>query len=198
MTEDEVLTLLRDTGVLMEGHFQLSSGRHSHRYLQCARVLQYPVLAERLGRELAGRWRDVAGETGGISAVVGPALGGILVAYEVARGLGARALFTERQEGRMTLRRGFTIAAGEAVLVVEDVITTGGSVREVLEVVSRWGGRTVGVGALVDRSGGLADLSVPVRALASLTMESYPPADCPLCRRGVPVQKPGSRTVPAS
>ena len=188
MDEREILEVFRKHSALLEGHFILSSGLHSDRYIQCALVLQHPALAERLGRELAAR----LGSTGA-SAVVAPAIGGILVAHEVARALGVRALFTERQDGRMTLRRGFSLSLSEPTLVVEDVITTGGSTRETIAAVEETGGKVVAAGALVDRSGGEADLGFPKAALLTLTVQNYDPAHCPLCQAGVPAAKPGSR-----
>jgi len=188
MDEREILEVFRKHSALLEGHFILSSGLHSDRYIQCALVLQHPALAERLGRELAAR----LGSTGA-SAVVAPAIGGILVAHEVARALGVRALFTERQDGRMTLRRGFSLSLSEHTLVVEDVITTGGSTRETIAAVEETGGKVVAAGALVDRSGGEADLGFPKAALLTLTVQNYDPAHCPLCQAGVPAVKPGSR-----
>ena len=180
--------LYESTGALLHGHFRLSSGLHSDTYLQSALVLQRPEHAERLGAALAEPFRGAR-----VAAVVAPAIGGILVAYEVARGLGVRALFTEREDGRMTLRRGFTLDAGERCLVVEDVITTGGSTREVITAVKAAGGVVAGVGALVDRSGGTAPLPEPRVSLLSLEVPTYQPDACPLCRQGVPIVKPGSR-----
>jgi orotate phosphoribosyltransferase len=190
VTESEVLAILRRTGVFREGHFRLTSGKHSDLYLQCAQLFQYPEEGGRVGAALAGLFTDQPVDT-----VIGPALGGIIVAYEVARALGVRALFAERENGAMTLRRGFTLRAGERVLVVEDVLTTGGSVREVMDVVRQHGAVPVAVGALVDRSGGRVRFEVPHRVLVSLTSNIYDPEDCPLCRRGLPVVKPGSRPV---
>jgi orotate phosphoribosyltransferase len=184
----DVRALYESTGALLRGHFRLTSGLHSDTYLQSALVLQRPDDAARLGQALAARFRRVT-----IDVVVAPALGGILVAHEVARALGVRGLFTEREDGRMTLRRGFRIAPGERCLVVEDVVTTGGSTREVMAAVEALGGVVAGVGALVDRSGGKADLPEPRAALLTLEVPSYRPEDCPLCRAGVPVVKPGSR-----
>jgi orotate phosphoribosyltransferase len=188
MTENETLEIFRRHSALLEGHFILSSGLHSDRYIQCALVLQDPRSAEQLGAELAHKIGPHK-----ISAVVAPALGGILVAHEVARALGVRALFTERQDGKMTLRRGFSLEPGEPVLVVEDVLTTGLSTRETLECVERAGGRVVAAGSLIDRSGGSVDLGVPRAALVTLQVANYDPADCPLCRAGSPAIKPGSR-----
>jgi orotate phosphoribosyltransferase len=192
MNED-LLALFRERGALLEGHFQLSSGLHSPSYLQCARILMDPPLATRLGAALAGELRAALPEAPG--AVVAPALGGVLVAHEVARALGCRGLFTERQDGSMTLRRGFTLEAGEPVVVVEDVITTGLSTRETMDAVSARGGRVIGVGSLVDR-GGAATLGVPSRSLLVLEVPAYPADACPLCARGSRPVKPGSRSAP--
>jgi orotate phosphoribosyltransferase len=186
------LDVFKDRGALLEGHFLLSSGLHSPRYLQCARVLMDPLLATRLGAELATALREpLHGVTP--TAVVAPALGGVFVAHEVARAFGCRALFTERQEGVMSLRRGFTLDAGEGVLVVEDVVTTGGSTREVMDVVRAQGARVLAVGSLVDRSGGAVDLGVPRRSLLTLDVPTWAAAECPLCAAGTPAVKPGSR-----
>ena len=191
MKIEEIMQIFSQTGALMEGHFILTSGRHSNRYMQCARVLQYPDHTETLARIIAGHYRDEH-----IDVVVAPAVGGILVAYEVARQLGVKAIFCERQEGRMMLRRGFTIEPGQRVLVVEDVITTGGSVQEVIDVVREWQGDVVGVGVLVDRSGGKVDFGIRTEAVLTLDIESFPADDCPLCREGkLPAVKPGSRSL---
>jgi len=188
MTENEILEIFRKHSALLEGHFILSSGLHSDRYIQCALVLQHPRIAEQLCAELARKLGPTKA-----SVVAAPALGGVIVAHEVARALGARALFTERQEGVMTLRRGFSIAPQESALVVEDVITTGGSTRETMNCVESAGGKVVGVAALVDRSGRAASLGVPKSALVTLNVQNYNPADCPLCKAGIPATKPGSR-----
>jgi orotate phosphoribosyltransferase len=193
MTEDDILSVFREHHALLEGHFILSSGLHSDRYIQCALVLQYPEVAGQLGRELAAK----LGNTGA-TVVVAPALGGVLVAHEVARALGVRALFTERQDGRMTLRRGFSLEPGEPVLVVEDVITTGGSTLETIRAVEEAGGKVLVAGSLIDRSGGAADLGLPRAALLTLTVQNYDPAQCPLCKSGTAAVKPGSRTKPAT
>ncbi len=185
------LALFRERGALLEGHFLLSSGLHSPRYLQCARVLMDPELATRMGAALAAELRPIL--PGSVSAVMAPALGGVLVAHEVARGLGCRGLFSERQDGAMALRRGFTLDADEAVVVVEDVITTGGSTREVMDLARGRGARVVAVGSLVDRSGGAVDLGVPRRSLLTLEVPSYAAAACPLCASGGKPEKPGSR-----
>jgi orotate phosphoribosyltransferase len=192
LTNEALLKIFEERGALLQGHFLLSSGLHSARYLQCARVLMDPALATRLGKELAERLRPLLDE-GPARAVVAPALGGVLVAHEVARGLGCLGLFTERQDGKMALRRGFTLEPGEGVVVVEDVITTGGSTREVMEVVRAAGARVLAVGSLVDRSGGKAELGVPYRSLLELEVPSYAAADCPLCAQGAKPVKPGSR-----
>ena len=187
-TDQTLLLIFQETGALLEGHFQLTSGLHSPRYLQCALVLQHPVHAEWVGRAMASRF---SGQR--IDLVAAPAIGGIIVAHEVARALGVRALFTEREAGVMTLRRGFRINPGERVVVVEDVVTTGGSTRETMDAVTRAGGLVVGAGSVVDRSGGAAEVGVPRAALLTLDVPTYQPADCPLCRGGSPAVKPGSR-----
>lgn len=188
MTENEILDIFRKHSALLEGHFILSSGLHSDRYIQCALVLQHPDVAQRLCAELAAKLRNA-----GASVVAAPALGGVIVSYEVARALGVRSLFTERQEGALTLRRGFSLEPGEPTLVVEDVVTTGGSTRETMTAVEQAGGKVVGVGSLIDRSGGKVDLGVPRAALVTLVVQNYNPAECPLCKSGIPAVKPGSR-----
>jgi orotate phosphoribosyltransferase len=188
LIEAAVLDLFRQSGALLEGHFRLTSGLHSERYLQSALVLQYPDLAETLGRELAERTRHLQP-----TVVLSPALGGIVIGQEVARSLGVRALFAERQEGNLTLRRGFTLAPGDRVVVVEDVITTGGSTMETARVAEAAGAQVAGAAAIVNRSGG-AKLDLPLHALVKLDVPTYQPEACPLCARGVPVVKPGSRT----
>lgn len=186
--ETEILDLFRATGAFLEGHFQLSSGLHSSKYLQCALLLQHPQHAETLGRALA----QIAPARADL--VVSPAMGGLIIGHEVARALGVRHVFAERGPDRqMTLRRGFRIAPGERVLIVEDVITTGGSSLEVAGLVRRLGGEVVGAVSIIDRSGGAADLGVPRAALATLAVEAWPPEQCPLCARGLAVEKPGSR-----
>jgi orotate phosphoribosyltransferase len=187
MRTEDVLDLFRATGALLQGHFRLSSGLHSPGYLQSALVLQYPDRAEKLGTALA---RQVAGWRA--NAVLSPALGGIVIGQEVARALGVRALFAERQDGAMTLRRGFLLGAGDRVLIVEDVVTTGTSTRETMNVARAFGAQVVGVASIVDRSGGI-ELGVPYQALARLDLPTFETAACPLCRDGVPVVKPGSR-----
>lgn len=187
---DPVLDRFRREGALLEGHFRLTSGLHSPGFLQCALVLQHPGQAEALGAGLADRVRDLSAQ-----AVLSPALGGIVIGQEVGRALGVRAIFAERQDGALMLRRGFTLAAGERVLVVEDVVTTGGSTRETIEVARAAGGQVVGAAAIIDRSGGRQALDVPFQALATLALPTYDPGSCPLCAAGVPVVKPGSRTA---
>lgn len=189
MTEKETLALYEKTGALMHGHFRLTSGLHSDVYLQSALVLQYPEHAAALGAALAAPFRDAAATT-----VLAPAIGGIIVAHEVARALGCRCLFAERENGVMTLRRGFTLSPGERCLVVEDVITTGGSTREVIECVEKAHGRVVGVGSLIDRSGGIARFPMKCVALATVQAKTWKPEECPLCAAGSPAIKPGSRT----
>jgi orotate phosphoribosyltransferase len=192
LEEKALLALLRERQALLEGHFLLSSGLHSAHYLQCARVLMDPPLATRLGGELAERLQALLGEERPAS-VVAPALGGVLVSHEVARGFQCRGLFTERQDGVMALRRGFALAEREPVVVVEDVITTGRSTREVMDAVRALGGRVLAAGSLVDRSGGSVDLGVPRASLLTLQVETYVAAACPLCEQGSRPEKPGSR-----
>lgn len=189
LTKTQAEEIFTKAGALLSGHFLLTSGRHSNRYMQCAQVLQYPVYTEDLARHLAESFANEA-----IDIVVGPAMGGIIVSYEVARQLGVKSIFTERENGAMVLRRGFGLEPGQKVLVVEDVVTTGGSVKEVIEVVKASGAEVIGVGVLVDRSGGSVDFGVPMKAALSMEIESWPADDCPLCKAGAdkPV-KPGSR-----
>jgi len=194
LDDSSLLRTFLDRGALLEGHFLLSSGLHSPRYLQCALVLMDPPLATRLGADLARALAPLLG-TERPRAVVAPALGGVLVAHEVARALGCRGLFTERQDGAMTLRRGFALEAGEVVIVVEDVITTGGSTREVMDAVAARGALVVAAGSLVDRSGGAVDLGVPRRSLLELEVPTYAAAACPLCAAGSKPEKPGSRAA---
>ena len=189
LSERQTLELYEKTGALMRGHFRLTSGLHSDVYLQSALVLQYPEHASALGSALAAPFR-----ADGVQTVLAPAIGGILVAHEVARALGVRALFTERDAGVMRLRRGFALAAGERCLVVEDVITTGGSTREVITCVEAHGGTVVGVGSLIDRSGGAAVFTVKRSALATVSATTWPPDACPLCSSGSQAIKPGSRS----
>ena len=177
----------------MRGHFRLTSGLHSGEYLQSALVLAHPQHAETLGRALADQLRELAGPEG-VALVISPALGGLIIGHEVARALGVRFLFTERDADRkMSLRRGFTLSPGERVVVVEDVITTGGSTMEVIEIVRGAGAIPVAAGSIIDRSGGAADLGIPRAALVTLKVEAHQPDACPMCAAGEPVVKPGSR-----
>lgn len=184
-----ILDRFRRVGGLLEGHFRLTSGLHSAGYLQSALVLQYPREAEACGTALAGHLRGL-----GAQVVLSPALGGIVIGQEVGRALGIRAVFAERQDGRLVLRRGFTLEPGEKVLVVEDVVTTGGSTRETIDVARAAGAVVVGAAAIIDRSGGQQRLDVPFHALAEVSLPTYEPESCPLCLAGQPVVKPGSRT----
>ncbi len=188
---EEVLELFRRTGAYLNGHFRLTSGLHSPEYLQCALVLQHPEHAERLGRMLAEQVRGLAPA---ISLVVSPAMGGLMIGHEVARALGVRHIFTERDADRkMTLRRGFSVQPGDRAVVIEDVITTGISSLEVVELLRAHGAEVVAAGSIIDRSGGQADLQVPRAALATLAVQTWQPDACPLCQAGEPVVKPGSR-----
>ncbi len=188
----DVIDIFRRTGALLEGHFLLSSGLHSPGYLQCALVLQHPAHAEACGAAIAAQVKAL-----GIQTVLSPALGGIVIGQEVGRALGVRAIFAERQDGRLVLRRGFTLAPGERLLVVEDVVTTGGSTRETIDVARGRGAEIVAAAAIIDRSGGNPGLPVPFHALATMALPTYPADACPLCKSGSPAIKPGSRT-PAS
>lgn len=196
MTQDELLDLFHRSGALLEGHFRLSSGLHSAGYLQCALVLSHPQYAEMLGRAIAERTRDLRP-----TVVLSPALGGVVIGHEVGRGLGIRAMFAERQDGELTLRRGFVLSETDRVLVIEDVLTTGGSTRETMQVATAAGGRVVGAAAIVDRSGPVttgqltARFDVPFTALLKIDLPTYEPDRCPLCAQGLPVTKPGSRPV---
>jgi orotate phosphoribosyltransferase len=192
MTRDELLDLYRRSGALLDGHFRLTSGLHSSGYLQCALVLQDPPHAEALGRAIADRTRDLRA-----TVVLSPALGGVVIGHEVGRALGVRAIFAERQDGALALRRGFVISESDRVLVVEDVLTTGGSTRETMQVARAAGGYVVGAAAIVDRSAGAARFDVPFAALVDVTLPTYEPDKCPLCAQGLPVVKPGSRVVTA-
>lgn len=193
MDSEEVIERFRRTGALLEGHFVLTSGLHSTQYLQCALVLQHPAEAEAMAQALAARFRGQQIET-----IVAPAIGGIVIGYEVARALGVRSIWTEREEGRMTLRRGFTVRPGESVVVIEDVVTTGGSTRETIETLRNAGARVVGAASIIDRSGNRADVGVPRVALATLNVPAYAPSACPSCARGESAVKPGSRGAEGS
>ena len=193
MNRDDLLDLFRKSGALLDGHFRLTSGLHSSGYLQCALVLQRPDQAEALGRAIAERLRHVRP-----TLVLSPALGGVVIGHEVARALGIRAIFAERQDSALTLRRGFVIGEADRVLVVEDVLTTGGSTRETMQVARAAGGQIVGAAAIVDRGGGgqgNTRFDVPFAALLDVDLPTYEPEKCPLCAQGFPVIKPGSRPV---
>ena len=189
MKREDILKLLESVGAIRQGHFELSSGRHSATYIQCALVLSHPTHAEQLGRAIAEDFRDHS-----VACVVSPALGGVIIGHEVARALSVRALFVERdRSGQMALRRGFELKPGERVLVIEDVWTTGGSTRETIGVVEQEGGLAVATGAIIDRSGGRLELNVPARALLEIDVPSYEPDECPQCRAGSVATRPGSR-----
>ncbi|MGE0041769.1 MAG: orotate phosphoribosyltransferase [Vicinamibacterales bacterium] len=189
MTEADLLTLFRSSGALLEGHFRLSSGLHSPGYLQCALVLSRPRDAEALGAALGAKLRSL-----GATTVLSPALGGIVIGQEVGRALGLRAIFAERVDGTLTLRRGFTLSPADRVIVVEDVLTTGGSTRETMAVAREHGATIAGACAIVDRSGGQHGLDVPFEALLPMHLPTYTAEACPMCAAGQPVVKPGSRT----
>jgi len=191
--ETGVLELFEQTGAYLKGHFRLSSGLHSRNYLQSALVLQHPAYAEVLGKELAAHLATLSDT--GVDLVISPALGGLIIGHEVARALHKRFLFTERETGVMTLRRGFRLNPGERAAIVEDVITTGGSPREVIEVVRAAGAIPVAAGSIIDRSGGAVELGIPRVSLVTLTVEAWEPGNCPLCLAGEPVTKPGSRAA---
>lgn len=190
MQASEILERFKATGALLEGHFVLSSGLHSPNYLQCALVLQYPSEAQEFGRAIAERFKDDS-----IELVAAPAIGGLVIGYEVARALNCRFIWTEREGGVMTLRRGFSVRPGERTLVVEDVVTTGGSTRETVDALKLSGANVVAAASIIDRSGGDADVGVPRIALVRLNVPSVDPAHCELCKQGVPAAKPGSRKM---
>ncbi len=189
ITPKIVLEIFQENNALLKGHFLLSSGLHSERYLQCALVLQHPKLAKKMGQALAEKFKTISVDT-----VISPALGGLIIGYEVAKSLGVRFIFTERQEGQMALRRGFTLAPGEKLIVIEDVFTTGGSTKEVMATVEQAGAKVVGVGAIINRSEKEISFGVPSQYLLPLQIKTYEPAQCPLCQEGLPFFKPGSRT----
>lgn len=192
ITNERVVEILKEAGVLLEGHFLLTSGKHSNRYLQCAKIFRRTKYSEELCAALAEKF---AGEK--IDVVIGPAMGAVQMAYEVSRSIGCENYFTEREEGKMVLRRGFEVKEGMNVLVVEDVVTTGGSVKEVVELVKAAGGNVVGVGSIVDRSAGKADFGVPFKAVYQAQVEAWEADECPLCKEGkIELVKPGSRKLP--
>jgi orotate phosphoribosyltransferase len=190
----KAIDAFHETGAYLRGHFRLTSGLHSPEYLQCAKVLQHPAHAERMGRDLASALQALE-PTRRIDVVVSPAMGGLIIGHEVARALGVRHIFTERDaaSGKMTLRRGFAVDPGETAVVIEDVVTTGGSSREVIDLLLAEGAQVFGAGSIIDRSGGKADIGVPRVALETLQAVTYDPDSCPLCAEGAPVVKPGSR-----
>ena len=186
----DILSKFRETNALLEGHFVLSSGLHSPKYLQCAKALQQTGDAIEFGKEIAKTYESYDFKT-----VASPAIGGLVIGFAVAQALGKKFIWTERQNGQMTLRRGFSLAEGERILVVEDVITTGGSTRECITALSVNGGNVIAAASIIDRSNGVADVGVPRTSLASLDVPTYTPDECPMCEQGSPVEKPGSRSV---
>ena len=189
---EEVMKKFEEAGAIQKGHFKLTSGVHSDTYIQCAQIMQHPEFMHNLCSELGKKFRG-----DDIDVIVGPAIGGIIMAHVMARVLGpwVRAIFTERENGKMTLRRSFEINEGEKVLVVEDVTTTGSSVREVIDIVKSRQGKVVGVGVLIDRSGGEVDFGIKTEKLLTVDIKTYLPEECPLCKKGIPVVKPGSREL---
>ena len=188
MTEQEIKDILVKTNAIMDGHFLLTSGLHSPHYVEKFNVLQHPKYTEQLCQAMAEKFKDAKIET-----VVGPVTGGIILAHETGKALGTRAIFTERVDGKMTFRRGFSLHEGERVLIVEDIVTTGGSIKEVIDVVKSYNAIPVAVSMLVDRSGGKADFGdVPATALLKMNVETYKPEECPLCKQGIPMTKRGS------
>lgn len=185
----QVIEILKETGALLDGHFILSSGKHSPNYVQCARLFEYPEAGEKIGTLLAEKIKEV-----NPTAVIGPAMGGIILSYEVARSLGVRNLFAERKDGKMQLRRGFAVSKNDRVAIVEDVVTTGGAVREVMELLKSLEVEVVCVGSVVDRSKGKADFGVPFKKLIDLDFPVYEKNECPLCEKNIPTDKPGSKT----
>ena len=188
MNPDLILEQFKQTDALLEGHFVLSSGLHSPKYLQCALALQYPADAEKFGRAIAEKFLDA-----GIETVASPAIGGLIIGYAVAAALNVRFIWSERQDGMMTLRRGFSVRPGEKIVVVEDVITTGGSTRECIGALEKLGAKVVGAASIIDRSNGAADVGVPRISLAALDVPAYAPDVCPMCANGIDAVKPGSR-----
>lgn len=190
MIPDSILENFRSAGALLEGHFLLSSGLHSPKYLQCALALQYPYDAAKYGDAIAEQFIG-----SGVETVASPAIGGLVIGYEVAKALNVRFIWTERLNGEMTLRRGFKVKQGERILVVEDVVTTGGSVKECIDTLESRGADVSSVASIIDRSGGAADVGVPRKSLVELDVPSYPPDECPMCSDGTPAIKPGSRDI---
>lgn len=191
LTDQQILKIFYETNALLEGHFLLTSGRHSNQYFQCAKVLQYPNYTSDVCSVLANHFRNYE-----IDTVIAPAMGGIIVGYEVARQLGKRSIFTERENNQMTLRRGFSLSENEKVLVCEDVVTTGGSVFEVIEIVKSFNAKVIGVASIVDRSNGKVDFGYPFKSSLQLEVKSFLPEECPICKEGnIPLVKPGSRKI---
>ena len=190
MEQQEIIKIFKETGVMLEGHFLLTSGLHSNRYFQCARLFEYPKYSELLCSELAKKFSNDQ-----VDLVIGPALGGVIMAYEVARALGVRNIFAERENGIMTIRRGFNVAKGTRVLVVEDVVTTGGSVKEVISVLNEMEAQVVGVGSMMDRSDGKVQFGYKFESLVHMNIEAFQADNCPICKTGLPLVKPGSRTA---
>lgn len=188
MDRNEVLEIFQKTGVMLNGHFLLTSGKHSDKYMQCAKLFEYPQISEKFCREIAEAYKN-----DGINLVIGPALGGVIMSFDVARLMKVRNIFTERENGIMTLRRGFSIPSEARILVVEDVITTGGSVQEVINLVKEAGAQVCGVAVIVDRSAGKADFGCRLYSCIQMDIAAYPPDNCPVCATGLPLVKPGSR-----
>jgi orotate phosphoribosyltransferase len=188
--ENQILEIFKKTGALLHGHFLLTSGRHSDKYFQCAKVLQYPEYTEQVCKIIADHFKDYE-----IDTVISPAMGGIIVGQEVARQLNKKSIFAEREDKKLTLRRGFSIEPGEKILVCEDVVTTGGSVFEVIDILKEQGGEVVGVGFIVDRSNGKVEFGYPQKSTMKMEVISYTPEECPLCKENIPLVKPGSRKV---
>lgn len=190
LTKEQIIQIFKDKEVMLEGHFLLTSGRHSDKYMQCAKLFQYADVSELICKQLAEQFAEKK-----IDLVVGPAIGGIIMAYEMGRQLGVKNIFAERENGQMTFRRGFEVPEGANVLVVEDVVTTGGSVKEVIALLKEHGANVVGVGSVVDRSAGKVDFGVEFKAVLSMEVVSYEPENCPICKSGLPLVKPGSRKL---
>ena len=188
MTDQEIIKSFQDAGALLDGHFVLRSGMHSNKFFQCALLFRYPDVAEKLCRTLAERMKDLGAET-----VISPAVGGILVGQELARALGIQAIFADKENDQLVLKRGFTIRKGEKVLVAEDVVTKGGRVQQTIDLVRSFGGDVVGVAVIVDRSGGDAKFDVPFQSALKLDLPTFDPAACPLCAKKLPIDRPGSK-----
>lgn len=188
MEEKRVLEILKECDALLEGHFLLSSGKHSNKYVQCAKVLRYPNFAEKVLKVVVDKVKDLE-----IDKVVGPAMGGVIVSYEIGRQLGKEAIFTERKDGVMQLRRGFKIDKGDKILITEDVVTTGKSSLEVKDIIEKFGGEVIGIACIIDRRADNVDLGLPIFSAIKLDIKTYDENECPLCKKGLPIEKPGSR-----